>query len=290
MRITNSLLQQRVLRDLQANMSAFAQAQSQVATGKRFERMSEDPLAGSQVMTADRGLRGIEQYRRNSTAARSRTDAEESVLGQLGDLLSRAKELALQEGSATSTGVTRSAAKAEVDRIIEQAIQLGNTQVGNEYVFAGNMVTTAPFDTAGGYFGDDGVRQAEVGQGYQVTTNHTGRELLVNSQVLSSLQALSTQLGTGTPSTVGQTATGLDSAFDNVQTMLATNGARVRQIESAMQNSDALETNLTLRRSEAQDTDIEVATTHLVGIQNTLQAALLSASRVLNTTLTDYLK
>jgi flagellar hook-associated protein 3 FlgL len=290
MRITNSLLQQRVLRDLQTSMSAFAQAQSQVATGKRFERMSEDPLAGSQVMTADRGLRGIDQYRRNSTAARSRTDAEESVLGQLGDLLSRAKELALQEGSATSNGVSRSAAKAEVDRIIEQAIQLGNTQVGSEYVFAGNMVTTAPFDAGGSYFGDDGVRQAEVGQGYQVTTNHNGRELLVNSQVLSSLQALSSQLGTGTPSTVGQTATGLDAAFANVQTMLATNGARVRQIESAMQNSDALETNLTLRRSEAQDIDIEVATTHLVGIQNTLQAALLSASRVLNTTLTDYLK
>ncbi|HWA56937.1 MAG TPA: flagellar hook-associated protein FlgL [Gemmatimonadales bacterium] len=290
MRISNSLLQSRVLQNLQRNLAGFAEAQNQVSTGKRFERLSEDPLAGSQVMTADRALRGIEQYRRNSSAARTRTDAEEAALGQITDLMTRAKELALQEGSASGTADSRAAAKAEVDRIIEQVVQLGNTQVGNEYIFAGDMVTTAPFDATGTYFGDDGVRKAEIGQGYQVATTHTGRELLVNSGVLSSLQALSTQLGTGTSSTVGLTAAGIDSAFTNVQTLLSTNGARVRQIESAMQNSDALETNLTLRKGDLQNIDIEEATTKFVGLQNTLQAAMLSASRVLNTSLTDYLR
>lgn len=290
MRISNSQLQQRVLDNLQRNLSSFARAQDQVATGKRFERLSEDPLAGSQVMTADRGLRGIEQYRRNSAAARTRTDAEEATLAQLTDLLTRAKELALQEGSASSTSDSRAAAKAEVDRILEQVVQLGNTQVGNEYIFAGDQVTTAPFDLAGNYFGDDGVRRAEIGQGYTLTTTHTGRELLLTSGVLPGLQALSTQLGTGTPATVGLTAANIDSAFASVQTLLATNGARVRQIESAMQNSDALETNLSLRKSDLQDIDIEEATTRFVGLQNTLQAALLSASRVLNLSLTDYLR
>ncbi len=100
MRISTSLLQTRTLRDIQANLAALSQAQSQVSSGKRFERMSEDPLAGSQVMAADRGLAAITQYRRNSTSARTRTDTEESVLSQLTDLISRAKELALQEGSA----------------------------------------------------------------------------------------------------------------------------------------------------------------------------------------------
>lgn len=290
MRISNSQLQQRVLENLQRNLSSFAQAQHQVSTGKRFERLSEDPLAGSQVMTADRGLRGIEQYRRNSAAARTRTDAEEAALGQITDLLTRAKQLALQEGSASGNADSRAATKAEVDRIIEQMVQLGNTQVGNEYIFAGDQVTTTPFDMGGAYYGDDGVRRAEIGQGYTVATTHTGRELLVNSGVLSSLQALSTQLGTGTPATVGLTAGNIDSAFANVQTLLATNGARVRQIESAMQNSDALETNLSLRKSDLQEIDIEEATTKFVGLQNTLQAALLSASRVLNTSLTDYLR
>lgn len=290
MRISTNMLQQRVLANLQRNFSDFAAAQNQVSTGKRFEKLSQDPLSGVQVMTADRGLRGIDQYRRNSAAARTRTDAEEATLNQVTDLLTRAKELTLQEGSANSTADTRAAAKAEVDRMIEQVIQLGNTQVGNEFIFAGDMVKTSPFDPAGNYLGDDGVRQAEVGQGYMITTNHTGREMLVNSGVLSSLQALSTQLNIGTPATIGPLAFNIDSAFTNVQTLMSTNGARVRQIESAMQNSDALETNLSLRRSDLSEVNIEEATTRFVGLQNTLQAALLSASRVLNTSLTDYLR
>lgn len=290
MRISTNMLQQRILSNLQLNFSNFAAAQQQVSTGKRFERLSEDPLSGVQVMTTDRALRGIDQYRRNSTAARTRTDAEEATLSQVTDLLTRAKELTLQEGSASGTADTRAAAKAEVDRIIEQVVQLGNTQVGNEFIFAGDMVSTSPFDASGAYLGDDGVRKAEVGQGYLITANHTGRELLVNSGVLSSLQALSTQLGSGTPATIGLLAINIDNAFTNVQTLMSTNGARVRQIESAMQNSDALETNLSIRRSDLSEVNIEQATTQFVGLQNTLQAALLSASRVLNTSLTDYLR
>jgi len=290
MRISSSLLQQRVLRQLQGNLSRLAEAQAQAASGKRFDRMSQDPIAGTQVLAADRGLRGIDQYRRNTIAARARTDAEESVLGQITDLLARAKELAIQEGSATSTAATRSAAQTEVDRILEQVIALGNTQVGTEYLFAGHQVTTQPFDPSGAYWGDDGSRHAELGQDYRIETNHTGRELLVTSGVVASLQALRTELGNGDPAAIGLTAFALDGAFSATQTLLATNGARVRQIDTAMQNSDALETNLILRRSEAQDIDLEAATTRFVGVQNTLQAALLSASRVLSTTLTDYLR
>jgi flagellar hook-associated protein 3 FlgL len=290
MRITNNLLQSRILRDLQSNLGSLAQAQAQISSGKRFDKVSEDPVAGTSVMTSDRGLRGIDQYRRNSAAARTRTDAEEAVLDQVTDLLTRAKQLAVQEGSATSTPTTRAAAKGEVDRIIEQVVSLGNTKVGSEYLFAGHLVATPAFDRAGNYMGDDGQRQAEVGQGYLIIPNHTGRELLVSSGVMSGLKALSTQLGSGTPTTIANTLTALDTAFTNTQTLLSTTGARVGQIDSAMQNSDALSTNLTLRRSRDLDTDIEAASTRLISLQTTLQASLQAASRILNTTLTDYLR
>jgi flagellar hook-associated protein 3 FlgL len=289
MRITNGLIQQRVLRDLQQSMQAAARAQTQISTGRRFETMSEDPVAGGQVLVADRALRGIEQYRRNTTAARARVDTEEAVLNQLTDLLIRAKELAVQEGSSTGTAVTRAATAGEVTRIIDQVVQLGNAQVGSEYLFAGHQ-TVRPFDAAGSYFGDDGARQSEIGQGYLMVTNHTGRELLISSGVLSGLQALLAQLGTGTPTTIQGTIAGIDSAFGEVQTMLATTGARARQIESASQNTDAVEASLKLSRSDAADVSLEEATTRLVGAQTTMQAALLSASRVLNMTLVDYLR
>ena len=290
MRVSNTLIQQRILRELQTGLAALNQASSQVSTGKRFERLSEDPLAGTQVMGTDRALRGIEQYRRNSIAVRARTDAEEAVLNQLTDLLTRAKELAIQEGTATSTPQTRIAVKAEVDRLLEQAIQLGNAQVGNEYIFGGHQTTSPPFDPSGTYFGDSGLRKAEIGQDYLITTTQNGQGLLVDSGVLAALKALSQELGTGTSATVGPTASLLDAAFNQVQTMLATNGARVRQVESAMQNADALEQNLSIRKEDLQGLSLEEATTRLAATQTALQAALLATSRMLNTSLVDYLR
>lgn len=289
MRITNGLLQQRVLRDLQSNLSKLATAQAQLASGNRFERMSEDPLAGSQVLRADRGLNAILQYRRNSTAARTRVDAQEAVLDQLTDLLARAKELATQEGSATSTALTRQAVAAEVQQLLDHVIQLGNTQVGSDYIFAGHQ-TGVPFDATGAYAGDDGVREAEIGQGYRMPTTHTGRELLLDSGVLTSLQGLLSELLTGTPDTVRGTIDGIDTAFGAVQTLLATTGARAHQLDTALQNADALESSLRLARSDARDASLEEATIRLAGTQTTIQAALLAASRILNTTLTDYLR
>lgn len=290
MRITTSILHQNVLRNVLATQEKLARAQDDVSTGQRVRQLSDDPVTGAQVLRVDSTLRGIEQYRRNTTAVRARTDAEDSVLQQVTTLLTRAKELAVQEATGTSSNTSRAAADAEVTRIIEQVIQLGNTSVGGEFLFGGHQTQTPPFDGTGAYLGDAGTRQAEIGQGYLVTTNHTGADLLVNSGVIASLQALQAELATGTPASVGTTQAGLDSAFTNVQTLLATTGARSRQLDTALQSLDAETDSLAAERSALQDVDFEEATIRLVGLQTTLQAALGAANRILNTSITEYLR
>ena len=290
MRVTNNMRQDQTLRSLQANLAQLYKAQSEVSTGKRFTRPSEDPVAAGRVMRADRALRGIEQYRRNLTSVRARVDTEEGVLNQLGDLLTRAKELAVSESSGTSTAATRAGAAAELDRILEQVIQLGNTKVGGEYLFSGHQTATAPFQADGTYLGDDGARQAELTTNYLIDTNHTGRQLLVNSGVLAGLATLRDQLRSGTPATVGQAMDGVDTGLNSVQVLLAETGARSRQIDSASENLDASESSLTVGKEADQGITLEEATTHLMTVQTTLQAALLSTSKVMNLSLTEYLR
>jgi len=289
MRISNSLLQQRITDNVQSTMSSLAQVQLQISSGKQFQTMGENPVGGGQILAADRALRALSQYRRNTNDAQTRSDAEEAVLNQLTDLLSRAKELATQEGTSTANAQTHAAAATEVQQILDQVIQLGNTQVGTQYLFAGTQ-TGQPFDATGAYSGDNGQHQTEVGQGYLMTTNHNGQQLLVDSGVLTSLQSLLTQLQSGTPTSIAGTINGLDSAFTQVQTMLATTGARSNAFASALQNDDALQTTLQQLQSNVQDTDVAAASIQLAGTQTAMQAALLSASRVLSMSLVDYLK
>jgi flagellar hook-associated protein 3 FlgL len=289
-RVTNNMRQTQVLRDLQAGLSNLAEAQQQVASGKRFTRPSEDPVAASRVMRADRSLRGITQYRRNSTAVRVRVDSEEATLNQLTDLLSRAKELGVSQGSDTANADSRNETAAELDRIIEQVISLGNTKVGNEYLFGGGQTAVPPFQPDGTYLGDDGVRQAEIAQGYVIDTNHTGRQLLQTSGVISSLTAIRDALRAGTGAGVTATIGGIDSAFDQVQVLLAETGARSRQLDTVAENLTASESTLQAAQSADQGITVEEAATRMVSVQTALQAALTSTSRVISMSLVDYLR
>ncbi|HYC33564.1 MAG TPA: flagellar hook-associated protein FlgL [Gemmatimonadales bacterium] len=290
MRVTDNMRQAQVLRHLQGNLAELARAQSQVATGKRFTRPSEDPVAASRVMRAEQALRGLTQYRRNTTAVRARVDAEEAVLDQVTDLMTRAKELATEQATDSATPATRAIAAAELDRVIEQVIQLGNTRVGSEHLFGGHQTAAPPFQPDGTYLGDDGARQAELSDGYVITTNHTGRELLVQSGALGGLTALRDALRAGTRDGVAAAAPAVDDAFANVQTLLAETGARSRQIDTAIENIDASESSVGIGITTDQGITLEEATTRMMSVQTTLQAALLSTSRLLQTSLTEYLR
>ncbi|MFZ5623211.1 MAG: flagellar hook-associated protein FlgL [Gemmatimonadota bacterium] len=289
MRITNQLLQRRVLRDLQATTSQLADAQAQASTGQRLSRVSDDPFMASTVMRIDRDLRGLDQYRRNVSAIRSRLDVEESVLDQVSDILTRAREIATEQASANANASTRQSAAAEVNRMLEQVIALGNTQVGSIYIFGGTQTATPPFQANGTYVGDTTTRQAEIGAGMVVGTNHTGDQIFVASNVIAGLTALRDALQTGDASQVGGTLAGLVSAFDATQVTLADLGARIRQLDVAGQNMDALEGALALRRRDAAEVPLEEAATRFVALQNALNAALATASRVLATSLAERL-
>lgn len=289
MRITNNMRQAQVLRNLQSNLTALARAQAQVASGMRFTRSSEDPVGASRVMRSEQALRGLTQYRRNTTAVRARVDAQEAVLSQLTDLLTRAKELAVTQASDTASAATRADTAVEVDALIQQVIQLGNTRVGDEHIFGGHQTSVPPFQGDGTYVGDDGVRQSEIATGYLVTANHSGRELLADSGVISGLVALRDQLRAGDGAAVGGTIAGLNDAFDSVQVLLAQTGARSRQLDTALVNVDSSETSLKVALDADQGISIEEATTRMMAVQTTLQAALMSTASLLQTSLTEYL-
>jgi flagellar hook-associated protein 3 FlgL len=290
LRVTNNMRQTQVLRDLQAGFAKLADAQQQVATGKRFTRPSEDPVAASRVLRADRSLRGITQYRRNSTAVRVRVDTEEATLNQLTDLLSRAKELGLSQGSDTANPASRNETAAELDRIIEQVVALGNSKVGNEYLFGGGQTAAPPFQTDGTYLGDDTGRQAEIADGYVIDTNHTGRQLLQTSGVVTSLVAMRDALRAGTGAGVAATIGGVDTAFDQVQVLLAETGARSRQLDTVAENLTASESTLTTAQAADQGISVEEAATRMMSVQTALQAALTSTSQVISMSLVNYLR
>jgi len=302
MRITNNLIVRGQLAALQANAQALDKAQRKVTTGLRIAKMSDDPVGGDGVMLSASGLRAVEQYRRNVGQAQSRIDLQDKVLGQVTNLLTRAKELGISQADSLSSPATRAVASRELEEIFEQLVALGSTRFGAEYLFGGETSDVAPFATSGTgaaldftQTGGAGARAIEIGAGRRFTPNHDGAAAFVDSGVLAAVRDLARvtaadSVSTDTSLDLTAALGRLDGAFDQVQALIGETGARANSLEMTVSNLDAFEGNLKVLKSDLEDADFEAAVTELVTRQTAYQSAMLASSKVLGLNLTDYLR
>ncbi|MDQ6612015.1 MAG: flagellar hook-associated protein FlgL, partial [Gemmatimonadota bacterium] len=233
MRITNQHIERSTISRLQASSQALDKAREQVSTGRRINSMSDDPGAGSELVRTDSSLRAITQYKRNVSTARVRSSAEESVLDQLTSTVGRAIELAVQGASSTSTAVTRANSKAEIDQALAFAVSLGNTKVGDNYLFGGTRALEQPLksppttsgplsnllDAASNPVNPSGGIPLEIRDGYSVTPNHNATQVFIDTNALQALRDLSAAFGNNDVPGINAALGSLQGASDNVQSL-----------------------------------------------------------------------
>lgn len=295
MRVTNSIITSNAVAALQANLSRVNDTQTQVSSGLRFRKSSEDPAAAAGVMRTDGSLRALEQYKRNIGQATLRVKSEESALDQLTDVLSRASELAVSQAGDTASASTRLVTKSEVDSLLDHAVALGNTKVGDDFIFGGVHTNVAPFDAAAPGFTPVPINASdetlvEVSSSQQLKSTHNGAQVFLSTGALAALKKLSVALGANDGASIASAGTDLRSALDGVQDVLGDVGARSNQLQMTTANIGALDTNLRAFKSDLQEIDIEKSLTELVSRQTAYQAAMLATSKVLGMTLTNYLR
>lgn len=310
MRITNQTLSRRSLHAVSDNLRRLAEAQDTVSSGLRIRLPSDDPSGAAEVMRSRSALRDVAQLQRNLDFARGSVAAEEDVLAQLTDVLTRGEELAVGQASATASADTRLAAKGEVDNLIGFVLGLGNTRSGNGYLFGGDFADSPPFDAGVDltqppardlYLAEDpgnppakreptGEPTVRIGTGFELPTTHNGARIFLDTGALEALHGLSQALGANDVGAIRSSLDQLQGAFDGVQLLVGEIGARSRQLDTTESSLKSLAVTLDTYRSGLEEADFTEAATDLATRQSAYQAALLATSRVLNLSLTDYLR
>jgi flagellar hook-associated protein 3 FlgL len=288
MRISTRMFQQAALASLRRGQSTLFTAQEQVATGRRVQTTSDDPQAASRILRLNSQLRDIEQYRLNATEVSTRLEAEDTVITTARDLLAKARELAISTESSAPGSPDREAAQTALEQIRQQLVSLGNTRLGNEYLFGGGCTTSPPFRPDGTYVGDGTVRQSEIDEGVVVDTNHTGDQLFSNA--LLALRDLESELGSGSIDQVAAAAPGLDEVSAQLLTAQTIDGARLQQVKTTLDMLAARAAGLGDTRDSLQNADPTQASAELVAAQSALERAYAAIGKVLSTNLLDYLK
>jgi flagellar hook-associated protein 3 FlgL len=174
MRVTEMMRYQSMTRTLTSLSSRQAKAAEQALTGQRIQMPSDDPVAAAQILRLRSAKQEMTDYRSGISTAKGDIDFAESTLAQAGDLVIRAKELALLGSNTTLADDGRAALAQEVGSLREELVRLANTQGSRGYLFAGTNITTTPFDIDGNFAGNDESQQLEVGRGVTVSVSASG--------------------------------------------------------------------------------------------------------------------
>src|SRR5881628_3802040 len=102
MRITNALITHSLITQVTGAGAKLAEAQERVTSGLKVRKMSDDPAAASAILQVSSALRGITQFKRNADGLGAELDAEDGALTQVGDVMMRAKELAVANSGANA--------------------------------------------------------------------------------------------------------------------------------------------------------------------------------------------
>ena len=180
MRIADKMQFDQVKGNVAKNRSQMSELQNQAATQKRVNKPSDDPLAASRVMSTRADLQSNRQFTKNLSYAKSFLETTDSSLGEVTELLTRAKELTIaQANDASSNEDTRRTVAAEVQQLRNSIINIGNRKIADRFVFGGFRTQAPPFDARGNYKGDEGEMNVHADKEAYIPMNVPGSRVFL---------------------------------------------------------------------------------------------------------------
>lgn len=325
MRVTQSMLSNNMLRNLNTSYNKMSKYQDQLNSGKVINRPSDDPVVAVKGMGYRVDLDKNEQYQRNMRQANTWLDSTDEALDQVGSVLTRMKELLVQAANDTNTSEERQKISEEITQLKLHIQDLSNTKVGDSYIFSGTK-TNSPLFVNGGVnpdfdpvpdrspapIGDPSAplvaieKSIEInvfdGIDMQINTPAVGLfddinkfinrvEDVLNTPDITSEEigeALGFNMGDGTVANLKIPA--LDALKDDVLVKRAEIGAKQNRVELMEERLKTQEINVTKQMSLNEDTEYAKTITEMVTANSIHQASLSVGAKIIQQTLVDFIR
>jgi len=295
MRITNNMLSQNLLRNLELSQGRVDQLQNQLSSGHRINRPSDDPVGIQNAMRLKSNISSVEQWKNNAAEAVDTMNTTESTLGDMTAMLQRVRELTVQGANGTLAAVDKGAIADEVDQISAQLKMMANTQIGSKYIFSGTATDKELITPGGTWQGNNQDVMFEVGNNLKLPISVNGNNLFgdtpaIPSGVFTTLSALSADLRIGNSIGINNALTNIDANINNVISIRSDLGARTNRMTALQEQLDYTSTNLQANLSTIQDADMAKTITDFTNQQNVYKAALSVGAKIIQPSLVDFMR
>ncbi|EAM0964240.1 lagellar hook-associated protein FlgL [Campylobacter jejuni] len=177
MRITNKLNFTNSVNNSMGGQSALYQISQQLASGLKIQNSYEDASTYIDNTRLEYEIKTLEQVKESTSRAQEMTQNSMKALQDMVKLLEDFKVKVTQAASDSNSQTSREAIAKELERIKESIVQLANTSVNGQYLFAGSQVASKPFDSNGNYYGDKNNINVVTGAGTESPYNIPGWDL-----------------------------------------------------------------------------------------------------------------
>ncbi|OAG28584.1 flagellar hook-associated protein FlgL [Thermodesulfatator autotrophicus] len=301
----------RMLNHLNRLTTELSDLQAQAASGIKFDKPSDAPVALVNTLNYRKAIEEIDRYQSSITESRGYLEAIDKAFDGLENIVTRAKELAIQGANDTLNDQDRLALAREVWNLLEEAVAVANSRHNGRYIFAGNRPTgyeNGPFSLVkealpGGeelvkvvYEGGREDLFQGYGPGQEILVGRNGEEAVSKSEIFESLIGLYKTLSNNNQvdpkkenENIQLQLERLDRVLNKLTDQHADVGARLDHLELKENLYADLKVSIQENISRTQDVDLLEVATQIRAKEVAYQSALAATAKVMQLSLVNYL-
>ncbi|GED02745.1 flagellar hook-associated protein FlgL [Bacillus atrophaeus] len=298
MRVTQGMIQQNSLRYIGSSYAKLDKLQSQVSSGKKISKASDDPIVAMKSLKYNTQLSQVKQYQSNASQAFTWLENTETNITEGIDVLSKVRDLVVKAKNGQNGEAELKSIGVEVNQLKEQLLNIANTQVNGRYIFNGTNSDSPPVvDNGDGTYTISDADDVNV----NISTNMT---LKVNSDpksafggtsasgqnVFEMLDSLENALNSGSVDDLKSTLSDIDQFTDGMSAERSDIGARYNRLELINTRLETQEETATKVLSDNEDVELEKVITDFIAQASVHRAALAVNAKIVQPTLIDFLK
>ena len=267
--------------------------QSQLASGKRVSKPSDDPRASDAILRLREALSLNEQYTRNAEDGNAMAGATSSALDSFSELFLQMKQEIVKANNAGNTLAMPTFAQT-IDDLLSQAINTANSKFNGKYLFGGTQTLDAPYTLDANRqivtkTVNDGVINYIVSDGMTQQVNISGDSAFQGTGLFDLMIQIRDGLLNGQVPTQTQ-SDAVNDGFEHILLQASKAGSIVSSLDSVAFGLEGQKTRLTEFLSNEQDADLAESIMKLKQQELALDAAINTGARVIPKTLLDFLQ
>jgi flagellin-like hook-associated protein FlgL len=152
-RLTNQIMLVASKQNMSDSLNRLYQLQQKASTGQKYATASENPAIAAQGISLRSTQNQIDVYQSTMASTNTWLDTTDQALQQVTDTLKNAQNLIIQALNDTQGPDEHKITATAVDGLIQQLIDVGNTEDRGRYIFSGLKTDTKPFVLSSGSAG-----------------------------------------------------------------------------------------------------------------------------------------